>query len=83
MQAATGMPGKTYYVALLKAGDLQAHGIKVLPTPEQGEPGHVSIPVLNYADRKTDSVKEMARLIATHLCPHVVGPFTTPNEGRG
>ena len=75
-EAAQG-PGKSYYVAVLRVGDLRANGIEVVSTTEEGGPGHVSIPALNYADRRTDGVKETARLIATRLCRSVEGPFQT------
>ncbi len=74
--AAVEMPqGKSYYVAVLRAGDLIANGIEVVPSPGEGGSGHASIPVLNYADRKTARVMELARLIASELCSSVEGPF--------
>ena len=79
-EAAQGWPGKSYYVAVLRADDLRVHGVEVVPTAEEGDPGHASVPALNYADRHTDRVKEMAHLIATRLCRNVEGPFQTPEK---
>jgi len=42
-EAAQGRPGKTYYVAVFRAGDLKEKGIEVTPTPHEGGPGHASI----------------------------------------
>ena len=38
-QAARGRAGKSYYVAVLRASDLKAKGIKVVPRPQPGDPG--------------------------------------------
>lgn len=71
-----GKAGRRYYVVVLDAGVLRRHGIEVAPRPHEGGPGHASIPLLNYADRGTQRVKETARLIATRLSARVEGPFT-------
>ncbi len=77
-EAARGRPGKRYFVAVLLASDLAQNGIEVVTTPEFGGPGHASIPALNYADRRTDRVMDMKRLLAERLCLRVEGPFHTP-----
>ncbi len=75
--AAKGRQGSEYYVAVLRAGDLSDRGIEVVPTPHTGEGGvgHSSIPVLNYGDRRSGRVMELARLIVAELCLRVEGPF--------
>lgn len=50
-------------------------GVEITASPHEGGVGHASIPVLNYGDRRTDRVMELARLIAVNLCLRVEGPF--------
>ncbi len=73
--AAEGRLGGEYYVVALKAGDVMEKGIETAATPQEGGVGHASIPVLNYGDKGTDRVVELARLIAAELCLRVEGPF--------
>lgn len=73
--AAEGRLGKDYYVVVVKAIDLMEHGLEITASPHEGGVGHASIPVLNYGDRRTDRVVELARLIAAELCLRVEGPF--------
>jgi hypothetical protein len=77
-QAATafGEVGKRYYVVVLRAIDLRQHGIEVVPTPHEGGPGHATIPVLHYADRRSQEAKELSRLLAMRLSHRVEGPFS-------
>jgi hypothetical protein len=42
-EAAKGRPGKAYYVAVLRAGDLRLRGIAIVPRPEPGNPGHAEL----------------------------------------
>ncbi|MBN1345415.1 MAG: hypothetical protein JXQ73_22165 [Phycisphaerae bacterium] len=74
-EAAQGPSGKGYFVAILRAGDIRREGIQATPTPELAGPGHVSLPDLNYKDRRTDKVLEAARRLATTICRRVEGPF--------
>ena len=79
--ASRGWPGKSYYVAKLRAGDLRRQGIQVVATPHLGsERGHASIPELNYENRKSERVKELGLLLALRLCLEVKGPFKTPAQ---
>ena len=75
--AAKGRRGSEYYVVVLRAGDMNDRGIEIVSTPHEGEGGvgHASIPVLNYGDRRTVRVVELAHLIAAELCLRVEGPF--------
>ena len=74
--AARGRQGRTYYVAVLRAGDLRHMGIEVEPRPLPGDPGHAELPALNSANRKDDRTLELQRLLAD-LCTHTEGPFPT------
>lgn len=42
-EAARGQPGKSYYVAILRAGDLRKQGIAVEPRSLPGDPGHAEM----------------------------------------
>lgn len=77
-QAASGRSGKSYYVVLLKAGELRELGCVVVPTPDVGT-GHASITNMSsnsYAENKND-VRNMAERIAAAFASHVEGPFHT------
>jgi hypothetical protein len=74
-EAACGREGKRYYVAVLRAGDLRAQGIEVIPRPLEGDPGHGEIPGLTYDNRKSDQALEWKVLLAHQLCLRVEGPF--------
>jgi hypothetical protein len=74
-EAAQGREGKSYYVAVLRTGDLRARGIEVVPRPIAGDPGHAEIPGLTYQNRKTDQALEWKLLLAQQLCLRVDAPF--------
>lgn len=76
-EAATGRPGKAYYVAVLRAEELKGHGITVVPRPLPGDPGHSELADVNSSNRKTDQVLELQRLLI-QLCHAVIGPFPFP-----
>jgi hypothetical protein len=76
-EAARGREGKNYYIAVLRAGDLRARGIEVVPRPIEEDPGHAEIPGLTYQNRKTDRTLEWKLLMAQQLCIRVEGPFST------
>ncbi len=67
--------GKSYYVAVLRAGDLRDNGIEVVPGIEGHEPGHAELPNLTYDNRDTDAGEETQQLLAQKLCLEVLGPF--------
>ncbi|MEZ6086447.1 MAG: hypothetical protein R3C05_00110 [Pirellulaceae bacterium] len=83
-QAAVGRPGKSYFVAVLRAGDLRRHGISVVPRPNlpdgQFDAAHAELPDLNSATRKHDATIERQRLLANELCLRVEGPFPMPES---
>jgi len=74
--AAKGRPGKSYYVAVLRARDLFAKGIAVAPRPLPDDPAHAELPDLNSQNRKSDETVERQRLLV-ELCLRVEGPFLT------
>jgi hypothetical protein len=76
-EAARGRRGKTYFVAVLRAGDLREHGIEVLARPQEGDPGHAEIPCLNYTQRREKKALESKDLLAYELTIRVEGPFST------
>jgi len=74
-EAARPPRGKRYWVAVLRAGDLRAHGLDVVPRPEGDAPGHAEIPALNYKNRRTDAAEEAQQLLARKLCLKILGPL--------
>ena len=75
-QVAQNPRGKQYYVAVLRAGDLRAHGILVVPSPKPPDDlGHAELPGLTYDHRNDDSVEEWKVRLAEELCLRVEGPF--------
>lgn len=77
-QAARGRPGKKYAVVGVRAGDLRAAGMEVVPRPVPGNPGHAEIPELNYENRRRSVQQEWEQLLADKLCtPIAVDPDST------
>lgn len=74
-EAGQGRPGKSYFVAVLRAKDLRENGIQVHPCPLPEDPGHAELPDLTSANRKNDLTLERARLLAETLTQSVQGPF--------
>jgi len=82
-EAARGLPGKSYYVAVLCAGDLRRNGIEVVPRPETQagyDPAHAELPNLNASSYKADETLERQRVLVEELCLRVKGPFSSPDE---
>ncbi len=79
-QAASGRPGKSYFIAVLNASDLKQAGIAIRATPTKEAPGHASLPELNYANRRSPEAKRLEGLLARALCLKVKGPFPTPAD---
>lgn len=75
--AGQGRPSKSYFVAVLRAGDLRQHGIAFEPVPEANDPGHAELPQLNAENYKDSDTLERQRLLVS-LCLRVEGPFATP-----
>lgn len=75
--AAQGRPGKSYYVAVLRAGDLRAIGIDAVPQPLEADPGHAGIAGLTYENRKRMPYLEWQTLLAEQLCLRIEGPFSS------
>lgn len=64
-----------YYVAVLRAGDLRAAGIRLEGKPEPGDLGHIELPDITYDHRKDDQVKTWEETLANRLTIQVLGPF--------
>lgn len=73
-EAAKGRAGKTYYIAVLLAGDLRRRGIEIVPSPRADDPGHAELPDLNSGNRQTEKVRELQSVLV-ELCRSVEGPF--------
>ena len=80
-EAAEGQPGKAYYVATLRAGDLRKKRIEVRPKPLPHRPGHVELPGLTYQNRRSDQAQTWMYILAEQLCLRVEGPF--PGDPQG
>ncbi|HDY66120.1 MAG TPA: hypothetical protein ENH84_07820 [Phycisphaerae bacterium] len=74
-QVARNDQGKRYYIAILRAGDLHEHGIRVVPKNSGHPPGHAELPDMTYVNRRTDTVKEAEMLLSQKLCIKVLGPL--------
>lgn len=74
-QVAHNSHGKQYYVAELRAGDLRANGIAIIPDPLPGDPGHVAVSSLTYENRNDNRALEIQNALAEQLCLRVLGPF--------
>ena len=61
-EAARGRPGKSYFVAVLRAGDPRRRGIDVVPRPDlpdgRHDPAHADLPDLNSKTRKASETLE-------------------------
>ncbi len=77
-EAAQGRPGKSYYLAVLRAADLRQNGIRVIPRPRSNDPGHAELPDLNSSNRKADRTLELQRILVA--LSRVVGPFPASEE---
>ena len=80
-QAGRGREGKTYYVAVLRAGELRRLGMDIVPRPLEDDPGHCEIAGLSFANRKAMPFAEWQALLAEQLCLRVEGPF--PQDAQG
>lgn len=78
-EAANGRPGKSYYVAVLQAGDLRENGVEVVPRPLPDDPGHAELPALNSADRKNDEVLKFQKVLV-NVVLRIEGPFESPGD---
>lgn len=82
-EAARGRPGKSYYVAVFRAGDLRRNGIRSVPRPDVPDgydPAHAELPDLNIGNRKSDETLQRQRLLAEELRLKVEGPFAQSEE---
>jgi hypothetical protein len=61
---AQGRSPKGYVVAVLSMRTLRENGIRVVPRTECAGPGHVELPDLNAANRKSDQAMAMKRALS-------------------
>ena len=78
--AARGLSKQGYYVLALRAADLRAAGIDIVPKPQGDLPGHAEIPSLAYQERESDVSVQQRRLLADRLVTAVHGPFLPSAE---
>jgi rhodanese-related sulfurtransferase len=62
--AAQGLSKQGYYVVAMRAGDLRAAGIDIVPKPLDAIPGHAEIPSLAFQPHESDVSAEHRRLLA-------------------
>jgi hypothetical protein len=72
-KAAQGKSKKGYWVAVLRAGDLRRHGIRVEPRPLPEDPGHAELPDLTCHNRDSAEARERQQRLV-ELCLRVEGP---------
>lgn len=73
--AAMGLSKRGYYVLAMRAGDLRAAGIDVVPVPHDDLPGHAEIPSLAYREQESDLSIQQRELLADRLVAAIYGPF--------
>ena len=73
-QAAQGRQDE-YFVAVLTAGKVAAAGFRLIPEPEEGNPGHALIADLTYNTRRSTDSENKRVLLAHQLVDRVEGPF--------
>lgn len=72
-----GRSSDGYLIARLRVGDLRAHGITIVASPiADTDPGHVHLPQLKSANRDSNEVKSLSKLLADELTIEVLGPFS-------
>lgn len=64
-----------YYVAVLRAGDLRASDLQVVPAEVEPGDGHAEIPLIRYENRKSTEVEEAITRLEYDLCLEVLGPL--------
>ena len=75
-QVAENERGSRYYIAVLRAGDLRANGLEVVPKAVPPDcPGHAEILSLTYENRRTAEAEGQQLLLAERLCVRIEGPF--------
>ena len=82
-EALRGRPGKTYYVAVLRAGELRRCGIEVEARPQTPvgyDRAHAELSDLRSETRKWNETLQRQELLAEELCIRVEGPFTVPES---
>ncbi|HEX5446778.1 MAG TPA: hypothetical protein VFW87_23370 [Pirellulales bacterium] len=73
--AARGLSKQGYYVLAMRAGDLRAVGIDIVPKPQDLLPGHAEIPSLAYQEHESDLAMQQRELLADRLVLAIHGPF--------
>ena len=85
-EAARKGRGAQYYIAVLRAGDIRARGLRVEPRPRPADPGHAEISDLTYECKKTTESLNAQQTLAAELCLEVLGPVpgsSAPTSEQG
>lgn len=77
--AAVGPSKQGYYVLEMRAGDLRAAGIEIVPRVVDDLPGHAEIPSLAFQEPEGQTSLKHRQLLAERLVVEVHGPFR-PSE---
>lgn len=81
--AAKGLSKRGYYVLEMRAGDLRAAGIDVVPMPHDDLPGHAEIPSLAYEVNESELSIQQRELLADRLVRAIHGPFVPKGDANG
>lgn len=74
-EASRGKSKHGYWVLELRAADLQAAGIDIVPKPVPDVPGHAELPSLRFQDVETDASISQRLTLAKELIAKIHGPF--------
>ena len=80
--AARGLSKRGYYVLAMRAGNLRAAGIEVVPMPLDDLPGHAELPSLAFKDAESELSVQQRELLADRLVEAIHGPFMPGNDER-
>jgi hypothetical protein len=78
--AAKGLSKRGYYVLAMRAGDLRAEQIDVVPAPRDDLPGHAEIPSLAYQDPESEDALQEREILADRLVVAIHGPYFTSHR---
>ena len=68
--------GKRFYIGFLRASNLRAHGMEIIPKPiPPDQIGHAEIPELTFESKNTKRGKELQVKLAEQLCFPITGPY--------
>jgi hypothetical protein len=84
-------PETRYLLAEIRAGDLQANGLTIKPSPDEidlesdGPPAHAVVLELNTDDYRglgRAAIKQLAMTVAQKCVHRIIGPFDPPDDKK-